>query len=340
MTKPSVIVVGGGICGLLAATVLQRQGLTVTVLDKGRGIGGRLASRRLRHGNGVGCFDFGTQYFKAQAPKFQSWVEEWIAAEVVTVWSEGMPTASGTERSQGVKLYRGQPSNRSIAQYLAKDLNVINRERAVLVDWRGRQWYVHGESGHCYQADCLILTPPLPQTLALLETSAIALPEALHHRFQGIHYAPCITLLALLEHPSQVPYPGGLWLAGEPLAWIACNTQKGISPDGYGVTIQAGPAFSQTHLETDPEEVTAFMLTAADPWLGSPVLMTYLHRWRYSHPLNFYDDSFVYGEFPGPIYVGGDAFLLGKVEGAALSGLAIADDLLTKVNVQSGPIFR
>ncbi|MEB3160573.1 MAG: FAD-dependent oxidoreductase [Synechocystis sp.] len=340
MTKPSVIIVGGGICGLLAATVLQRRGLTITVLDKGRGIGGRLASRRLRHDKAVGCFDFGTQYFKAQAPQFQVWVEEWIAAGIVTVWSEGMPTESGEDHSPGVQLYRGQPSNRSIAQHLAKDLNVINQERVVRLDWQDQQWHVGGESGRGYQADYLVLTPPLPQTLFLLEASAIALPRELHHGFQEIRYAPCITLLALLEKPSQIPEPGGLWLAGEPLAWIACNTQKGISPDGYGVTIQAGPAFSQIHLETNPEDVTALMLTAADSWLGSPVLATHLHRWRYSHPLDFYDESFGYGELPGPIYFGGDAFLQGKVEGAALSGLAIADDLLAKVNAQSGPIFR
>ncbi|MEB3229152.1 MAG: FAD-dependent oxidoreductase [Synechocystis sp.] len=331
MTQKSVVIVGGGICGLLAATVLQRQGLTVTVLDKGRGIGGRLASRRLRYDDAVGCFDFGTQYFKVQDPDFQSWVQEWMAAGVVTVWSEGMPMENGDRRSHGVKLYRGTQSNRSIAQHLADDLNVITQEKVVRVAWQNRQWQIECESGQRYNADFLVLTPPLPQTLALLAESAIALPRGLQNAFQTIRYAPCITLLALLEKPSQIPPPGGLWLTGDPLAWIACSTQKGISPDGYGVTIQAGPAFSQIHLETQAEEVTTSMLTAASSWLGSPVLTTHLHRWRYSHPLNFYDQSFVYGAFPGPIYFGGDAFLLGKVEGAALSGLAIAEDLLTKV---------
>jgi len=338
MTNPSVIIVGGGICGLMAATVLQRQGLKVTVLDKGRGIGGRLASRRLRHDNAVGCFDFGTQYFKAQHPSFQAWVEEWIAAGIVTVWSEGMPTVEGSIRGQGVKLYRGEPSNRSLAQYLAKNLTVLTQERVAHLGWQNSHWQINCKSGKSYQADQVILTPPLPQTLTLLDESAIALPGALHQTLQRISYAPCITLLALLEKPSQIPAPGGLWLAGEPLAWMACNIQKGISPDGYGVTIQAGQGFSQAHLETAEEEVMALMLAAAEPWLGSTVLATHLHRWRYSHPLNFYDHAFVYGEFPGPIYFGGDGFLSGKIEGAALSGLAIAEDLLAKLNFLDDPM--
>ncbi|MEY2983719.1 MAG: hypothetical protein RLZZ568_336 [Cyanobacteriota bacterium] len=332
MAKPSVVIVGGGICGLLAATVLQRQGLTVTVLDKGRGIGGRLASRRLRYDQAVGCCDFGTQYFKAQHPKFQLWVEDWITAGVVTVWSEGMPTATGSVHSQGTKLYRGQPSNRSIAQHLADDLTVITQERIIRLAWQNHQWQIDSESGQRYCADRLILTPPLPQTLALLKASAIALPRQVEQALQAVAYAPCITLLALLEKPSQIPQPGGLWLAGEPLAWIACNNQKGISPDGYGVTIQAGPAFSQMHSATNPEAVTASMLTAAAPWLGDPVLTTHLHRWRYSHPLTFYDQAFVANDCPGPLYIGGDAFQRGKVEGAALSGLAIAEDILAKVH--------
>jgi predicted NAD/FAD-dependent oxidoreductase len=35
----SCLIIGGGMTGLMAATVLKRHGLDVTVFDKGRGIG-------------------------------------------------------------------------------------------------------------------------------------------------------------------------------------------------------------------------------------------------------------------------------------------------------------
>ena len=53
--KKSCIVVGAGISGLLAADALHREGYDLTVLDKGRGVGGRMATRRV----GGGTFDHG-----------------------------------------------------------------------------------------------------------------------------------------------------------------------------------------------------------------------------------------------------------------------------------------
>ncbi len=39
-----VLVVGGGISGVAAALEVQRAGLSVTVVDRGRRLGGRMAS--------------------------------------------------------------------------------------------------------------------------------------------------------------------------------------------------------------------------------------------------------------------------------------------------------
>lgn len=331
MKQISVVIVGGGLCGLMAAVVLQRQGLGVTVLDKGRGIGGRLASRRLRHGDAVGCFDFGAQYFKAQHPLFLAWVEDWLKAGVVKVWAEGMGTETGAIRSQGIKLYRGEPSNRSLAQYLAQNLRVVNQERVNAFHWQDNVWQVHCDSGQVYPGDRLIVTAPLPQTLELFKNSAIKLPTDIQQTLTGVVYDHCFSLSLLLQQPSLVPEPGGLWLSGEPLAWMACSTKKGISPHGYGVTVQAGPEFSRHYLESNGQQVTELMTEAAQPWLGSGVLASHLHLWRYSHPQNPLDQSFIFGNFPGPVYLGGDAFHGGKLEGAALSGLAIAEHLLNSL---------
>ena len=54
-----VLVVGAGMAGLIAARELLRAGLSVLVLDKGRGVGGRLASRRIEGAT----FDHGAQAF-------------------------------------------------------------------------------------------------------------------------------------------------------------------------------------------------------------------------------------------------------------------------------------
>ncbi len=331
MNHSTVVIIGGGICGLMAATVLQRQDLTVTILDKGKGLGGRMASRRIRYEDQVGTFDFGTQYFKVRDSRFRSWVNDWIQSGVACLWSEGMPSVEGQEKSTGISLYRGVPSNRSIAQHLAKSLVAETQTRVTFLQWENDQWQIHCDSGQVYSADYLVMTPPVPQTLTLLDTSALQLPESLRQTLEGIQYAPCLTLMVLLDKEANIPAPGGLWLRGEPLVWIACNTQKGTSPGGHAVTIQAGPQFSHSHLDDDDATVITSMLMAAEPWLNSRVLSVRLHRWRYSHPLTYFQDNFLACNCPGPIYLGGDAFGRGKVEGAVLSGLAIAEHLLTRL---------
>ena len=70
------IVIGAGIAGLLAARTLQEHGLRVTVLDKGRGVGGRMATRRI----GSAVFDHGAQFFTARDPQFDTLISVWRRA--------------------------------------------------------------------------------------------------------------------------------------------------------------------------------------------------------------------------------------------------------------------
>ncbi|MBJ7899426.1 MAG: NAD(P)-binding protein [Cyanobacteria bacterium RI_101] len=339
MAEKTCLLVGGGLTGLIGAAVLARRGWRVQILDKGRGIGGRLASRRLTSGEQTGCFDFGAQYFTVGSPQFQPWVQEWLDAGVIVPWSEGFPTLTGTFRNAEKVAYRGAENNRSLAQYLAAQLApqpVLTQRRVLDFRWREGEWRVRAEvltdgAEAVYSAQALALTAPVPQCLELLERSEISLKPDIRAKLENVTYAPCLTLLALLEEPAQIPPPGGLWLTGDPLGWIACNHQKGVSPQGYAVTIQAGPQWSADHFEAETEAITAQMLEAARPWLGSKVLTTHLHRWRYSQVLQPYPEPCLSLPAPGPLVLGGDGFVGGKVEGAALSGLALAQSLLVSL---------
>ena len=60
----AAVIIGSGSAGLACARTLAAAGLGPVVLDKGRGIGGRLATRRV----GAMQFDHGAQYVTAQKP--------------------------------------------------------------------------------------------------------------------------------------------------------------------------------------------------------------------------------------------------------------------------------
>jgi predicted NAD/FAD-dependent oxidoreductase len=63
-----VAVIGAGISGLTCAQNLTDHDVPVTVFEKSRGVGGRMATRRSEHG---AAFDHGAQYFTVRDERFQ-----------------------------------------------------------------------------------------------------------------------------------------------------------------------------------------------------------------------------------------------------------------------------
>ncbi|MGF1591479.1 MAG: NAD(P)/FAD-dependent oxidoreductase [Pleurocapsa sp.] len=326
MKNSSCIVVGGGITGLITATVLQRRGIKVTVLDKGRGIGGRLATRRVRQGESIeGVFDYGTQYFSVKQPQFQTWVDEWLQQGVVKEWCRGFGEVDGQPR------YFGVNGTRSIAKHLAQNLDVHTSTRVVKVSY-DNQWLIETENQQ-YQGDVLVMTPPVPQSLALLDAAKMVLPTKIRSSLEQVSYHSCIAVLALLEQPSQIPAPGGIACEDLALVWLADNYQKGISPNGYAVTLHATPEFSETHWDSDDAEIAEQLFAAASDYLGSPVIKYQIHRWRYSLPKTFYSQPcLALSELS--LVMAGDAFVKPKIEGAALSGIAAGESIINQQLVE------
>ena len=84
-----IAIVGAGLAGAVAARILHQAGLAVRVYDKGRGVGGRMATRRVADGPARGViFDHGAQYITARDPAFVDAIQRWGAAGVVSTWAE------------------------------------------------------------------------------------------------------------------------------------------------------------------------------------------------------------------------------------------------------------
>jgi renalase len=320
------IIVGAGICGLIAADALQRAGVKVTVLDKGRGVGGRLATRRIQNGT----FDHGAQYFTVRDSRFFSIVEEWLAAGIVEEWSRSFLTSAGPCSDESEPRYYGIGGMTGIAKYLARNIDVRLNEQVVLLSARQNLWYVETESGNTYQAESLILTPPVPQSLELVKHSGIPIPIREKRLLEAVTYLPCLGVLALLDSASKIPSPGGLWFYDSPVLWIGDNQQKGVSK-APAVTIHANPAFSRAYWTADDQAIMHELLTHASPWLGASVVSAEIKRWRYSAPDSFVPEPCIFLAEPLPLLFAGDAFVSPCVEGAVLSGLAAAEHLLAEI---------
>lgn len=322
------LIIGAGICGLIAADALHRAGMKVVVLDKGRGVGGRLATRRIQNG----VFDHGAQYFTVRDPKFHALVEEWLAAGIVEEWSRNFPTSTGPCGDESEPRYHGIGGMTSIAKHLARNIDVRLNEQVRKLAAHYGLWHVETESGALYQADAIILTPPVPQSLELIKRSGIPIPIKEKRMLESVTYIPCLGVLALLDGASKVPSPGGLWLYEGPVLWIGDNQQKGVSK-APAVTIHANPAFSRTYWDADDAAIAQELVAQSATWIGANVIETEVKRWRYSAPDAFVPEPCLALSEPAPLLFAGDAFVSPCVEGAVLSGIAAAEHLLTEIRL-------
>ena len=337
-----VLIIGAGIAGLLAAHRLVNAGRRVIIVDKGRGVGGRLATRRI----GDGVFDHGAQFFTSSDPEFAAEVATWHAAGVVEQWFDERLEPDGSTVADGHPRWRGASGMTAIAKHLAGDLDVRTGTRvaslhvdAVNVGSPGNDsheigpgsWRAVIEGGTELRARALLLTAPVPQTLELLAAGDVELSSDDQADLAAITYHPCVAVLALLDGPSGLPEPGALRPAGEPLEWVADNQRKGISPVP-AITVHAGPETSRRIWDLPDEEVVAELLTAVPGLRAAPLAGgTQVQRWRYARPEALRDEKFKELLGGPPAVFAGDAFSGARVPGAAASGWAAADLLLNRI---------
>lgn len=313
-----IVVIGAGMAGLVAARELQRAGRRVRVLDKGRGVGGRLATRRI----GDATFDHGVPHFTLGQSGFVDGIAPRYLDRSLVPWSD-TPTAGNPETI----LWRGTPTMSAIAKQLALGVEVHLGTVVTALRRESDHVIVETRAGDTFRAEAVVLTPPVPQALALLDAGGYPLGSDLRTHLTGVAYDRCLTVLASLEGPSRIPPPGRLAPGEEPLDWILDNRLKGVSA-GSAVTIHATPRFSEEHWEHDRDVVGRVLLKAAAPWLGSKVQGVQVHGWRYSQP-RVLDPVGCRVVTSRPfLALAGDGFGMGGVEGAALSGASAAEALL------------
>lgn len=324
------IIVGAGLSGLTAASRLQDAGANVILIERTPEVGGRLLSIRLAgEGGSSPRWDSGAQFFTVRDPEFEALISSWENQGIVGIWSYGFATADGSYYADGHPRYKGVPDMGAIGRYLAKDLDIRNRQSVISLEYKPEAWTVTLHDGRSLRSNSVILTPPVPQSAQILQKSDMRIHEDVARRLSRICYDPCIVLLLQLEGPSQFPEPGGMWPTGEPIAWMADNFMKGVSPVPGTITIHAGPQFSKEHWDSADALISNRLVEAAGSWLGEKVIYSRIHRWKFSKPNWMYPDRYMAVVGPSPLLLAGDAFAGPRVEGAVLSGLAAANHLLS-----------
>ena len=308
------VVVGAGLAGLVAARTLSAKGHSVTVLDKGRSVGGRLATRRIAGAT----FDHGAQFFTVRDPEFADMVSQWVGAGVVHEWCRGFESTG-----DGHPRYVGSTGMTAIAKHLAIGLDVRCSSLVFSITRNDAEWVVTLDDNTSITCDAIIMTCPIAQSFGFAFTAGIELPETL----RVIDYHRTLALLAVLDTPSLVPAPGGMQNPDSTFSFIGDNVAKGISTVP-AVTFHANPEWSLAHWDDNHDDAHALLIELAAPYLGdAKIVESNFKKWRFATPQQQWPERSWMHE-SGSFVLAGDAFFGPRVEGAVLSGLSAARSLV------------
>jgi len=233
-----VIVIGVGMAGLACARALKGAGRRVLVLDKSRGIGGRVATRRVGLDMGAARFDHGAQYITVRTPEFSRFLE--TLPQAVGPWQDGTAHPH----------FVGLPGMSGLPRAMAQGLEVRQGVEVTALDPVPGGWRVMAGTD-AFEAARLVLTVPAPQALRLLGDHPLA--EAL----AGVGMAPCLTLMAAFPLDAPRPFVNRRD-PDQPLAWIAQDSTKpGRAGPVTTWVAQAGPDWSAQHLELGRDAIAA-----------------------------------------------------------------------------------
>jgi len=341
-----VAIVGTGVAACGVADVLDDTDREVVLLDKARGVSGRAATRR-KHG----CrYDHGANYVKPGADDFTAVLESYGADGLhdieESVW---VHDADGTIERGRDSDARKWTYEAGITQFAKRvldgaDATVHLETRIEALERTGSNdgtgsWSLADADGESYDGfDRVVLTPPAPQTAALLSATEWADDrlERVHAAVDAVTYRTVRTLV--LHYDFRADYP---WYAlvdpdqNHPVGWLSREECKpGHVPDGESLLVaQMSSDWSVEHYD-DPTEAAANDAAALvadlldddryrDPdWVDS-------QGWRYALPEDAASDDVRAAEDAG-LYFAGDwivgegrmhrAFENGRSVGARLVG--------------------
>ncbi len=361
MAIADVGIVGAGIAGLACARRLQQAGYTVTVWEKSRGLGGRMATRRLE---GM-AMDHGARYVQPQGSLLTQLVQQWEAQGLLQQWSPHVYELDSTGQLNPGAIpgptYCAPAGMAALGKSLAGELTLYKQQRVTAIapteegTWQLTAIAAPEESTHTTPVKALVLAMPAPQSVALLEPlrSHPTVTDLLTH-LATVRYAPCITVMAqyaapmIYEHdPAPLPCaPTAPWMvtghADTPFFWVGLDSSKrGLAHPN--VILQSSAGFAEHWLEVPhPQDAGTALLQQAGkliaPWLSQPARWQ-VHRWRYAlveQPCQVRPTAM---QTPLPLVACGDWWGDRALDTALESGWAAAEEVNQALDGRSLPAF-
>lgn len=340
MTKQTVdiAVIGAGIAGLTCAKQLQKAGYNVVVVDKSRGVGGRMATRRVQSTR----VDHGVRYLEPTGDYLKQLIQQLEHSEnpetQLTIWTDKVYQYQNNHLQQVANshpYYIMRSGMSSVAKYLAQDLKI---EFSLRVDSLSltaeKTWKLNfeitdqsaTEKPQPLTAKMVVIAIPAPQAVMLLETTQPSVNAEFLEAVRSVEYDPCITVM--VGYPTEThllpDWKAVNFINHEQLAWVGLDSSKRLNSTQPVFVIQSSAKFSEQYLETTDlstigKELIEVTNNTLIPNFKNPEWIQ-IHRWRYAFCRKPLSIPFLTTSSPLPLICIGDWCGGNNIESALKSG--------------------
>lgn len=320
-----IAVIGAGLAGLVVARELGHDN-EVTVFEKSRGVGGRIATRYA----GDFEFDHGAQFFTAHSEQFKRFLQPLLEQEVVADWQarfaemERGEIVTTRQWQDDYPHYVGTPRMNAIGKWLARDIDVRLQTTVGRIERSNSDWTLYdNEETPLGDFDWVVITAPASQTAALAPTSSPIRAAAATATMRA-----CRALMLAFEQRLELPFDAAV-VRNADVSWISVNSSKPGRSEGTCLVVHSTNAWADAHVNDDDDALNAHLQNELAEVTGIDVgKASYcnVQRWRYANA----------DKREGPAYcidsnlqlaACGDWFIRGRVESAYLSATALAGAL-------------
>lgn len=332
-------IIGAGIAGLTAGRYLAKQGHEVTIIEKSRGFGGRMATRYAGK-DLANKMDHGLSHFTPSSSEFQQFTAELMEQGLVKRWGDDIALYDGelfhskNPNNTNRASFTALKGMNTIGKYLSRWVDIKTETKAGGLTYIGshrrkkRSWMINLTGSSTFEADAVIIATPAPQAYGILQTATDEINTLkIIREIDDVHYTPCYSLMAGYGD-RELPDWDGVVCRNSALTFISNEASKKSFKQECSIVAQATPGFTRFLNGKDEEIIKREMLdklaTIIGGWANAPQ-WSETHYWRYSRAVKVLNRPFMELEFDdAPLALIGDYYMGNTVDDAYCSGLNLA----------------
>ena len=322
----NVAIIGAGITGITLANLLQKK-VNLTVFEKSRGVGGRMATRRAEPYQ----FNHGAQYFKIENKEFKNFMQPLIHNKIIKHLEANHIEILNKEVIKRTKTYNKiyyTPVSKmnSVVKYLINNNFFI--KLLCKIDKTVKEndkWFIIDSDKASYGPyDWLFITIPPNQALEILYNNFKFLDI-----IKKIKMRSCYSLMLGFDKIKEFDFDTALFL-DEDVQWLSIRKKIIENKKYYNLLINSSYNFAEKNVNGSKDKISDYLIKQVSDIIKYE-LNNYehkaLHFWKYAMSEKNNNLGSLLDE-DLKIIVCGDWCMNGKEEGGFLSAKDAVNKLL------------